>query len=716
MSTVAQTSIQIDTSQAVAGIQKLNINLNATLGGFEGLEKALNANTEALRRAKTAGDTYNITQNNINNNAKQGQSAFAGLKSKIIGLATAYISLQSAQKFMQEADSYASTAARLNVMNDGLQTTDELYHKIYQSAQRSRGAFNETANAITKLGIVAGDAFKNNDEIIAFIETFNKAAVVSGSSATEASNAMYQLSQAFASGRLQGDELRSVRENAPMLFKAIQKELEAQWGKNVDFKKLAADGLITPDVIKRAAFKSADDINKAFKSMPLTFGQIMTQAFNKIKAALAPVFKEVSKIINNPGFKNGINSVVNFAIQGIYWVWGAIKKLGFVVGWIINTFDYWKWAMYGVLAVLTITKTATMLQAFWNGILAVKTAILTFVESVRTKGLWATFAAMLAVNTTMLITVAIIVAIIAVIILIIQYLDYVVGAAYWCGAAFSNAWMWTKQQFTLAWLGMKLSAQKTLNAILEFSLTIAEKVANAFIDAFNGVAKYINGIVDKVGNTKLGKKLGVSGLKIEEKKRVDLVGGSSLLQRNKAAEKELQTEYNKISGQKLQYKNLSEAYNKGKAQGAEWKQGITSSLKGVGDKLGLTGNGNLSDMLKGGVNGIPTGASLDNALGTVGNPSSFGGGNDAIKKSLGDIADNTAQTAKNTGKEDEYEMFVDVMKQRAISRVGNSGGVVKIDMINNNSLSSKLDINSFLSQLVKTIEEAASTSAKAVHN
>ena len=177
MSTVAQTSIQIDTSQAVAGIQKLNINLNATLGGFEGLEKAINANTEALRRSKTAGDTYYITQNNINNSVKQGKSAFAGLKSKIIGLATAYISLQSAQKFMQEADSYASTAARLNVMNDGLQTTDELYHKIYQSAQRSRGSFNDTANAITKLGIVAGDAFKNNDEVIAFIETFNKAAV-----------------------------------------------------------------------------------------------------------------------------------------------------------------------------------------------------------------------------------------------------------------------------------------------------------------------------------------------------------------------------------------------------------------------------------------------------------------------------------------------------------------------------------------------------------
>lgn len=698
MSSVAKTSIQVNTSQATAALKNLNISLTSTVGSFGNMSHTVKE-TEAATKNLTVGTKKQAqAQQQANNTAKQGQSAFAGLKNKILGLAAAYVSLQSAKKFIDEADNYASTTARLNTMNDGLQTTDELYNKIYKSAQRSRGSFNETANAITKLGIVAGDSFKSNDEIIAFIETFNKAAVVSGSSATEASNAMYQLSQAFASGRLQGDELRSVRENAPMLFKAIQKELEAQYGKGVDFKKLAADGLISPDVIKAAAFKSAGEIDKAFKSMPMTFGQTMTQAFNKITAGLAPIFKEVSAIINNPAVKNGINTVVNLAIKGIYWVWGAIKKLGSAIGWLIETFDYWKWAMYAVLGVMAIVKTATMIQAIWNGILAVKTAIITFIESVRTKGLWATFAAMLAVNTTMLIAVAIIIAIVAAIILIIKYLDYVVGAAYWCGALFTNIWLWIKDTVNVCWIGMQLGAQKAFSAILKFVLTVADKIANAFISVFNEVVGFINKLISAVGDTALGEKLGLSGVQIGTLKRSNLVGENKLLQGSLAAEKDLEAQLNAAMVNKPKYKNLGQAFDKGFAKGGEWKKGITDGLKGVGNKLGITG-----------------GTSLDKALGNIGDPSSFGSGDDATKKALGDIADNTKQTANNTGKEDDYSLLRDVMAQRATTRLGNSGGTVKIEMVNNNNLSSKLDVNSFVAQIANAITEAASTGTQGVH-
>lgn len=711
MSTVAKTSIQIETSQAVAGIKNLNINLKATLGGFEGLEKALAENTAALNQARNATGRYDSAQRKTNNTARQGQSAFAGLKNKIVGLAAAYVSLQSAQKFIQEADNYASTTARLNVMNDGLQTTDELYNKIYQSAQRSRGSFNETANAITKLGIVAGDSFKSNDEIIAFIETFNKAAVVSGSSATEASNAMYQLSQAFASGRLQGDELRSVRENAPMLFKAIQKELEAQYGKNVDFKKPAADGLISPDVIKAAAFKSAGEINKAFESMPLTFSQTMTQAFSKVKVALAPIFKEVSKIINNPGFKNGINSIVNFAIKGIYWVWGAIKKLGSVIGWVIGAFDKWKWAIHGVVAVLAIIKTATMIQATWTAILAAKTAIATFIEGVRTKGLWAQFAAMCAVNQATLIAAAIIVGIIVLILLVIYCLEEVTGAIYVVGAVVWNVV-----------LGIYNFLLSCLDALSDAVWGFIEWFYNAATGGFDSFCSSFLNLLGQLVATAL------SILKpflevwdmVFDTNSVELVTGWQ----NKA--RSWGKNENAVTLKKDRFKTsfgaddyrwaYKDAWNTGKKHGAIADKAL--GMDKVRNALSFLGGNSMSveDMLKGGVNGIPTDTSLDKMLGTVGDPSSFGNGDDAIKKALGDIADNTAQTAQNTGKEDDYELLRDVMRQRAINRVGNTGGTVKIDMVNNNSLSSKLDINSFLGQLAKTIEEVASTSARAVHN
>ncbi len=72
-----------------------------------------------------------------------------------------------------------------------------------------------------KLGLLAGDAFKDNKELVKFTELMNKSFKLSGASATEQQAAMYQLTQAMASGRLQGDEFRSIIENAPMLANAI---------------------------------------------------------------------------------------------------------------------------------------------------------------------------------------------------------------------------------------------------------------------------------------------------------------------------------------------------------------------------------------------------------------------------------------------------------------------------------------------------------------
>lgn len=722
MSTVAKTSIEINTSQATAGLQNLNVYLKATLTGFEGLEKALGENTKALRQAKTAGGNYNATQKQINASVVQGKSAFAGLRSKILGLAGAYVSLQSAHSFLTMADDYTNISARLGVMNDGLQTTAELYNKIYLYAQRSRAGFQDTANSVAKLGIVAGHAFKNNDEIIAFVETFNKAAVVSGASHSEKSNALYQLSQAFASGRLQGDELRSVRENAPMLYKAIVDELHRQYGKGADFQKLATQGLISPDVIKRAAFRSAAEVEKAFKSMPMTFGQMMQQSSNKIRAGLAPVFQDVQKIINNPATKSAINSVVNFAIKGIYVLWGAIKKIGTVVGWVVGVFDKFKWAIAGVVGAMLLYKSVALIHiaitksiAFFSMLAgAIKLVYAGYVglATIAVTGLNAAQVKNLMLNIKI---VAIILIIIAVLAAIVYWLDYIMGAVYWCGAAFTNAWLWVKDTFNVCWLAMQLAAEKALSGIWSFALKVADGVANAFIDAINAVSGMFNKLVGAVGNTALGKKLGLNGLKIGTIERSNLAGNSEFLKNSAARQKSLGAQLDAAIIAKPKYKDTGAAWDKGFKEGASLRD---EGLGYIKDKAkGLLGLGSLDkDALKGGnISGIPSDVALDKMLGSVGDFGGFGDGDDAIKKALGDIADNTKQTADNTGKEDNYELFRDVMRQRAINRVGNSGGTVKIDMVNNNSLSSKLDIKSFLEQLAKTMEEAASTAAKGVH-
>lgn len=175
-------------------------------------------------------------------------------------------------------DSLMSMRARIDNINDGMQTTDELMEKVYLSSIRSRTAYVDTAAVVAKLGLNAADAFGNFDEIVGFAETMNKAFIVSGASVSEVQAGMYQLTQAMASGRLQGDEFRSISENAPMLANAIAKFTGKSRG---ELKQMSSDGEITADIIKKALTFAADDIEAKFKNMPITFMQSLTRMENK---------------------------------------------------------------------------------------------------------------------------------------------------------------------------------------------------------------------------------------------------------------------------------------------------------------------------------------------------------------------------------------------------------------------------------------------------
>lgn len=179
---------------------------------------------------------------------------------------------------LRMGDTLMSMRARIDNINDGMQTTDELMEKVYLSSMRSRTAYVDTAAVVAKLGLNAADAFGNFDEIVGFAETMNKAFIVSGASVSEVQAGMYQLTQAMASGRLQGDEFRSISENAPMLANAIAKFTGKSRG---ELKEMSRDGEITADIIKKALTFAADDIEAKFKDMPITFMQSLTRMENK---------------------------------------------------------------------------------------------------------------------------------------------------------------------------------------------------------------------------------------------------------------------------------------------------------------------------------------------------------------------------------------------------------------------------------------------------
>lgn len=224
-----------------------------------------------------------------------------------VAVATTAAAAGSVQ-LVKQSDAYSGIQARLKLINDGQQTVEQFNEKIFKSADRARASYVDMASIIGKLGVTAGSAFKNNDEILKFSELLSKNFKISGASAEEQSAAMYQLTQAMGAGKLQGDEFRSIMENAPLLAQAIAKEMKVPIGQ---LKEMSSEGVITSDIIKSALFNSADDIEQKFKGMPVTFAESVTKIKNQMTNKLQPTFQKLSKWLNGKDGKKFVDGIVN---------------------------------------------------------------------------------------------------------------------------------------------------------------------------------------------------------------------------------------------------------------------------------------------------------------------------------------------------------------------------------------------------------------------
>ena len=246
---------------------------------FSGMENAINRVANQL-------DRMNQRQEEAANKAKKTKGEFQKLVDTVRNLAVVNFAQTTGKQILQLADSMTTTRARLDLMNDGLQTTAELQDMIVKSANRSRAAYSTTADAVAKMGIMAGDAFSSNEELIAFSELINKQFTIAGTSAAGIDAAMLQLTQAMSSGVLRGEELNSVFEQAPTIIQTIADYLGVPIGK---IREMAAEGQITSTIVKNAMLASADEINAKFASMPMTFSQVWTIAKNIALEAFTPV-------------------------------------------------------------------------------------------------------------------------------------------------------------------------------------------------------------------------------------------------------------------------------------------------------------------------------------------------------------------------------------------------------------------------------------------
>lgn len=308
----------------VSAFEEMDAAANSSFdsANFSAVREHLNQANIEIEEMEQNLSQADIQQQNLNNSIEKGTGLAGGLERKIIGIIGAYASFKGVQKVLDITDVMNQTTARLNLMNDGLQTTKELQDMIYLSAQRSRSEYQTTADMVSQLGLNAKDAFSSNVELIKFAEQLNKSMVIAGASGMAAESTVYNLTQALSTGVLRGQDLNAVLSNAPNIVQNIADYLEVPMGQ---IRDMAAEGQITAEIVKNAMLAAADKTNEAFESMPMTYDQIWTSISNSALMAFQPIFDRLTELGNSEHFQVLVD--------------GIIDSLVFVSGVVIEIFD-----------------------------------------------------------------------------------------------------------------------------------------------------------------------------------------------------------------------------------------------------------------------------------------------------------------------------------------------------------------------------------------
>lgn len=304
-------TITADGSNATAAVNRLKQSLGtlpqATGAAVNKVSGALGSGMQsAANRATAAINNLKNSLKGVTNGISNVIAATGPLGAAMVaGFAITQV-VEFGKKVRDTADAMALTRSRLNLINDGLQTQSELLGKIHAAANASRGSYTDMASTVAKLGILAKSAFSSTEETVFFAEQLNKQFKLGGASIQEQTAGMYQLTQAMAAGRLQGDEFRSIMENAPLLAQSIAKEMGVTVGA---LRDMSAEGLITADIIKNAVAKSAEETNEKFKALPMTFADIGQRLSGDFLSAFDRVLAKISSLTTNEGFQNLIEGI-----------------------------------------------------------------------------------------------------------------------------------------------------------------------------------------------------------------------------------------------------------------------------------------------------------------------------------------------------------------------------------------------------------------------
>lgn len=234
---------------------------------------------------KVSTDGANKAQSELDKLAKQSnktESATTSLakSSNLLNVALSSIAIGTLLKESAKlADTYKLTEGRLSLVTKNTIELATAQQEVLKISQNTRQSYADTIDLYTRVARATQDLGKSQSDILKFTEIVNKSLVISGASAENSKAAIIQLGQALASGVLQGDELRSILENAPRLSEAIAKGM----GKTVgELRILGEQGKLTAEEVFNAIQKQGEAIDKEFGKMPKTIGQATTQMGNSI--------------------------------------------------------------------------------------------------------------------------------------------------------------------------------------------------------------------------------------------------------------------------------------------------------------------------------------------------------------------------------------------------------------------------------------------------
>ena len=290
-------------------------------------------------------------QQNFNNRLSEGATNADGILQRIKRFATMAAGAAAVRGSLNISDNLTQTTARLDLMNDGMRTSAELQNQIFAAAQRSRGSFLDTADAVAKMGLRAGKIFSSNDETIAFVEQLNKQFVIAGASQAEMSSATLQLTQALGSGVLRGEEFNAVFEAAPNVMQTLADYIGVDIGQ---MRQLAADGEITAELVKNAILGAADQTNAKFESMPQTWAQRWTWFCNMALQKFQPVLTKLNSVVNSEGFEKFAAGAVGALSMVAAVATGVFDALASGVGWVAEHWNMLKPIILGVAAALVV--------------------------------------------------------------------------------------------------------------------------------------------------------------------------------------------------------------------------------------------------------------------------------------------------------------------------------------------------------------------------